>query len=178
MRTEKLTHVGDAAFGTEPDNAYATTKEVVEADGTEYTVPAGADFLLPESVYDTYMEQYFTDRTCYLGEVSPMQLVERREPTCDVNGVYRYEYTWGGVTQEFIRIIPALGHDEGEPTHIAATCDTPGYQRYVCNRCERVRDEVISTEPALGHHYAVTAISDNSQVSADNSVTITYTCEN
>ena len=178
VRTEQLNYVGDAAFGTDPNSAYDTTKEVVDADGTEYTVLAGADFLLPERMYDEYMEKYFTDRTCYLGEVSPMQLIGSTEPTCESAGTYRYEYTWGGVTQEFIRVIPALGHDEGEPTHIAATCDTPGYQRYVCNRCERVRDEVISTEPVLGHHYEVTGISDNSQVSAGNSVTITYTCEN
>ena len=70
-------------------------------------------------------------------------------PTCDTLGYTMYYCECGRV--DIQNYEPALGHEYGEATVVAATCDTDGYTERICSRCNKAeRTELVPASHSFG----------------------------
>ena len=179
-----LKEVGNSAFGTNEYNAYSTTA-IDEDTGARYSI--GADFMLVDGVNSNVFKN---GENCYLGERSPLQLTDYKEPTCEEEGYYEYTFYYNGQEKGPIyEYIDALGHAWDSGSYKPATCETDGYTLYTCTRDSR-HTETRNTKPdgsavdkATGHEYVVKSVSNRSGASDSyvmsdtNTITITYECQ-
>lgn len=186
---------GNAAFGTAPTNgAYSKTENITVGDITYSNVNTGTQFLTKNE--DT-ADLFVSGENCFLGDLTPLKLVETKEPTCTADGYNRYELTFSDVVAgdnpATVRLdipIEKLGHDHvRQDDTLPATCTNPERYEYLCMNvvnglveeedCERPRytENVPNGEPALNHDYQVDA-TENLSISkdSDGDAKITYTC--
>lgn len=187
---------GHAAFGTAPTNgAYSKTEDITVGDITYNNVNTGTQFLTKD---EATADLFVSRDNCFLGDLTPLKLVETKEPTCTADGYNRYELTFSNVVAgdnpAIVRLdipIDALGHDyEKQEGILPATCTYPERYEYLCmnvvnglveeDDCERPRytENVPGGKSALGHDYQVSA-AKNLSISKDSAgdTKITYTCE-
>lgn len=187
---------GTAAFGTAPTNgAYSKTEDITVGDITYNNVSTGTQFLTQDKAT---ADLFVSGENCFLGDLTPLKLVETKEPTCTADGYNRYELTFSDVVAgdnpATVRLdipIDALGHDyEKQEDTLPATCTYPERYEYLCTNvanslveeedCERpsYTENVPGGKSALGHDYQVRA-TENLSISKDSAgdAKITYTCE-
>ena len=77
-----------------------------------------------------------------------------KDATCASGKVYEWDCAeCGSKLKE--KTVGDVAHNY-EKTHVAATCDAPGHNDYVCTVCGHTYSEDIDTEPQLQHSYVVT----------------------
>lgn len=180
VRSDKLTVVGDFAFGSGTHNAYDTYRELENGE----TAHVGTTFLTPN---DTVKDLFKSGTNCYLGEVSPMRFLaeESTEPTCQTVGIYVYEYIYNNSEPvKYYREIDKLEHEWTLVGYVPATCERASYDLYRCDLTggEPHYDEVFENPsqgsvPALGHNYQFSDIVNPVIGQAGDTVLI-FTCQN
>ena len=170
IRTSNTALTLDAnAFGHDQTDAYWTNRKI---DGKNYYV--GADFKIVDDTISQddqkiILAAFKNGVNCYLGAVSPLQLVDTEEPTCLTDGKNTYEYTLtlgeGNVeTKTLFEEIEHLEHVwvEADPAIIDPSCEQPGRRLYVCMNAQGVIDpeepeDVTVTDVASGAQVTVLA---------------------
>lgn len=157
------------AFGHDQTDAYWTDKVI---DGNNYFV--GADFKIVDNTIsqedqEKILAAFKNGVNCYLGAISPLQLVDTVDPTCLTDGTNEYQYTLtlgtgNTETKELFEVIPHLEHDwkPAEPSELAPSCEQPGRNLYVCMNAQGVIDpedpeDVTVTDVATGAKVTVLA---------------------
>ncbi len=180
INSNKVTTIGSSAFGTSQSNAYSNLAE--DEQGNRYMV--GATFKVTNTV-NNLLENGVN---CYLGDRSPLTLVEFEDPTCTEDGKYVYEYSYlGGDPIRLEQTIDRLGHEYvnvgDNDGYVGPSCTTAGYWNQKCTRCDDTRQLSDTSEEgkATGHNYKVVSIEGTDgtlNISSGNKVTITYECPN
>lgn len=80
-------------------------------------------------------------------------VLENSTATCTTPGSNHAVCSNCNITATDTEIIPALGHDLGDPERIDATCTASGAIRRSCTRCDYIESEELS---ALGHSWEET----------------------
>lgn len=183
----KLT-LGDGAFGKNEFNAYAEKGSIrEELTDTVYEGLLGTKFYLPEDVAD----QFQSGTNCFTGDITPMEYVDTKQPTCTEEGYHRYRTTVSGAISGegkpieiyYYYMLAPLGHkwDEEHPVTVPATCENASYTYVVClnEGCQARNTINANVAPALGHRYTATSVTP-AAIKAENGTptTVTYTCAN
>ena len=183
----KLT-LGDGAFGKNEFNAYAEEGSIrEELTDTVYEGLLGTKFYLPEDVAD----QFQSGTNCFTGDITPMEYVDTKQPTCTEEGYHRYRTTVSGAISGegkpieiyYYYMLAPLGHkwDEEHPVTVPATCENASYTYVVClnEGCQARNTINANVAPALNHRYTATSVTP-AAIKEENGTptTVTYTCVN
>ncbi len=156
--------IGDYAFGHDPSDAYSGI--IRDESGQEYLSGAKFNIIgegLDEAEKETVANAFVNGENCYMGEVSPLKLVETLEPTCLTKGRYTYEFSVKGQTEPktLYEEIPELEHQYEAAGLVDGSCEFDGGQLEKCYQAAvfagQVKDGVngeknVSIE-ADGYHY-------------------------